>query len=157
VEVNSLETKVCIKCNAKKIIEEYPKYKDRNGNYAYRNVCKTCFNIQSNKTKVKKTKNLVKNESNTEYEIIKPVGKSMLDLFSDSEILILKSLINNHNDIMAIVNNKLELSKIEDIKTKKSISISETIHKKILELSNKSNLNYSQVIENLIKKALENV
>lgn len=34
--------KTCIKCGEEKPVEQFPKYKDRKGEYAYYNECKSC-------------------------------------------------------------------------------------------------------------------
>ncbi|MFA5460046.1 MAG: hypothetical protein WC283_01770, partial [Candidatus Paceibacterota bacterium] len=69
----------------------------------------------------------------------------------------LKNIALKHNDIIQILNKKIELRRIDDNKVKKSISISETLHKKVLEICDKTNLNYSQAIESLVKLGLEDI
>ena len=77
--------------------------------------------------------------------------------FDEDEIIKLKNIALKHNDIMQVLTKKLELRRIDDNKVKKSISISETLHKKVLEICDKTNLNYSQAIESLVKLGLEDI
>lgn len=148
-----MDKKICQKCGKEKELNDMAKYKDREGNYSYRNVCRGCYNIQTsknkdyNKVEVKQIK----------PKIIEPV-KDVFNIFNDEEIKVLKNLIEDYPKLNKMLQNKIklgELNRIDDMKIKKSVSISITIHNKITELSDKSNLNYSQIIENLLKKALE--
>lgn len=148
-----MDKKMCQKCGKEKELNDIAKYKDREGNYSYRNVCKSCYNIQTSKNK---------DYNKVEVKQIKPEiiesAKDVFNIFNDEEINILKNLIKDYPKLNKILHSKIELGelkKIDDIKIKKSVSISTTIHNKITELSDKSNLNYSQIIENLLKKALD--
>jgi hypothetical protein len=135
--------KICLHCSIEKPLEEFAKYKGRDGESHSRNVCKDCFNLQTKKTK---------GTNNNQRE------RCMHNMnFNEDEIIKLKNIALKHNDIIQILNKKIELRRIDDNKVKKSISISETLHKKVLEICDKTNLNYSQAIEILVKSALEDV
>jgi hypothetical protein len=149
--------KVCIKCNAKKTIEEYPKYKDRNGNHSYRNVCKACLNKQQS-TKYRGDN---KNKVNNTNKIIEPEKKAIIkdreekDVFNDDEIKVLKSIIEDYPEFKKLLNNKIELEKDDNEKIKRSISMSKQVDVKISNLVKNGTLNYSEVVNSLLKKALE--
>jgi hypothetical protein len=67
----------------------------------------------------------------------------------------LLSLIDNSDKILKMIDININYKADAGIKIKKSITISENIHNKILQLSRSSNLNYSNVVDMLLKKALE--
>lgn len=154
-------TKVCEKCNVEKSLDNFGNLSKGKGQKIYkRNICKDCMREQrkdKNKGIEYKPKE-IKSPSIKIDEDKKPDKiERDFNMFTSREIEILKNIASKNNELMAILNNKIELEKIEDIKIKKSISISETINNKILELSKNTNLNYSQVLESLVKKALENM
>ena len=132
--------KTCLHCSKEKDLTEFAKYKGRDGEIHYRNVCKDCFNFQTRKTKDDKKERCMQ-----------------IMNFDEDEIIKLKNIALKHNDIMQVLTKKLELRRIDDIKVKKSISISETLHKKVLDICDKTNLNYSQAIESLVKLGLEDI
>ena len=69
--------------------------------------------------------------------------------------IIIESLIDNSDKILKMIDININYKADAGIKIKKSITISENIHNKILQLSRSSNLNYSNVVDMLLKKALE--
>jgi len=160
------ETKVCNNCNEELTLDRFGIIK-KNGKEYIRNVCKTCHNEQAKENKRDKTYKpkkikdagiIVDGDGKVEYKINnKNRGSNMSSIFTDREIEALKSLVSKHNQLMSIVNNIVNFEKIEDIKIKKSITISNLNHLKILEIVKNTDKNYSQIVDGLIKSALENI
>jgi hypothetical protein len=158
--------KLCQTCQIEKDLNDFYKYTKRDGTKAYRNMCKTCKNKQDKKGKVILPVNnsmSVKKEikpDKIEFENISEKDfKEMDDLLKRMESIdfdTLFSLIDNSDKILKMVDINISYKADTGIKIKKSITISENIHNKILQLSRSSNLNYSNVVDMLLKKALEN-
>jgi len=129
-------------------------------------MCKTCKNKQDKKGKVKLPKDNIKSvKKETKLDkldfdnIDKNDFKEFDDLLKRMESIDFDkmfSLIDNSDKILKMVDININYQADSSIKIKKSITISEPIHNKILQLSRSSNLNYSNVVDMLLKKALEN-
>lgn len=158
------ETKICNKCGIEKqLTEENFIFRDRGNTKYWEGTCRECSNKARRKgieykPKLKKDKGIiVDGDGKVEYKINnKNRGSNMSSIFTDREIEALKSLVSKHNQLMSIVNNRVNFEKIEDIKIKKSITISNLNHLKILEIVKNTDKNYSQIVDSLIKSALEN-
>lgn len=155
------DTKVCTKCNIVKELNSDNFIYRKNGNY-WEGKCRVCDN-EERRAKRKGLKynstNIHKPNTTTEFKPEYKIERNLHNMFNESEISSLKILAKNHNEIMSIINNKMELSNEDDTinKIKKSITISANTHNKILELLRNSKLNYSQIVDSLLKKALENI
>ena len=159
------EKKTCIKCGIEKILNNdnfvWDKTREK-----WKGNCRNCVNQQRNERRAKskgieypRRKIETREENRTgqtkpKYDIGER-NKTMQNMFTENEIEILKNIASKNNEIMAILNNKIELSNDSNKKVKRSISVNEIIDKKLLELQKKSNLTYSDIVNNLIKKALE--
>jgi len=120
-------------------------------------MCKVCKNLQD-KRRTNNNYISVKKESNGYFDDMKIDNKEMDDLLKKlNEINFddLLSLIDNSDKILKMIDININYKADAGIKIKKSITISENIHNKILQLSRSSNLNYSNVVDMLLKKALE--
>jgi len=120
-------------------------------------MCKVCKNLQD-KRRTNNNYISVKKESKGYFDDMKIDNKEMDDLLKKlNEINFddLLSLIDNSDKILKMIDININYKADAGIKIKKSITISENIHNKILQLSRSSNLNYSNVVDMLLKKALE--
>jgi hypothetical protein len=149
--------KLCQTCQIEKDLNDFYKYTKRDGTKAYRNMCKVCKNLQD-KRRTNNNYISVKKESKGYFDDMKIDNKEMDDLLKKlNEINFddLLSLIDNSDKILKMIDININYKADAGIKIKKSITISENIHNKILQLSRSSNLNYSNVVDMLLKKALE--
>ncbi len=165
------DKKICTKCSQEKLIEFFSKYKKRDGSIAYRHKCKACTALARREYQVKtkgndyKPRSANKNTISTVDVLRQPVknnitekrNTSMSSVFSSEQIETIKSMIKDYPEIRNVINNRIEFEKVEDIKVKKSITISKFLHDKILEISKTHNYNYSQVVDIVLKKGLENM
>ena len=141
-----METKVCTKCNQEKELN--------NDNFIWKKTyyegrCRKCFNEQRRKG----NKNIIKPVKLENKAIIKDSKEK--DIFNNKEIEILKSIIEDYPEFKKLLNTKIELEKDDNEKIKRSISMSKQVDIKISNLVNSSTLNYSEVVNSLLKKALE--
>ena len=156
-------TKICKTCKVEKKLNDFGEYFKRNGTKAPRNVCKACNNKQDKKGKVKLPKDnpisvkeepkgvKIENDFGNMDRELNDFLKRMQDIDFDKMF----SLIDNSDKILKMVDININYKADAGIKIKKSITISENIHNKIIQLSRSSNLNYSNVVDMLLKKALE--
>lgn len=145
------DIKICIKCNIEKKLSDFATYKNRVGEKVHRNVCKTCQNRK--KGYDAEIKNIAPRIENKAIEA-KREYKSM-DIFTNKEIEVLKSIIEDYPEFKKLLNNKIELEKDDNEKIKRSISMSKQVDVKISNLVKNGTLNYSEVVNSLLKKALE--
>lgn len=159
--------KICIHCNLEKSLSDFGQYKKRSGEIAYRNVCKLCKNKQDKGVKIEnksikenigvdnKINNFDSLESILDSKKIK--FEQMIETLSKLDFDSVFSLIDKKDEILSLVNLNLLNSDNAENKIKKSITISESTHKRILQITRNSNLNYSNVIDTLLRKALEDM
>jgi hypothetical protein len=159
------DTKICNSCSEELTLDRFGIIK-KNGKEYIRNVCKTCYNEQAKenkrdktyKPKLKQNKEIiVDGDVKPEYKINNRNRGSNMSIFTDKEIESLKNIATYNNELMSIVNNRINFEKIEDTKIKKSITISKIHHIKILEIAKNTDKNYSQIVDSLLQKALENI
>ena len=153
--------KICKTCKVEKDLTDFGTYFKRTGAKAPRNVCKTCNNKQGKKLPVNNSISVKKETKLDKLDfdnIDKNDFKEMNDLLKRMESIDFDkmfSLIDNSDKILKMVDININYKADGGIKIKKSITISENIHNKIIQLSRSSNLNYSNVVDMLLKKALE--
>lgn len=150
--------KICKTCQVEKDLNDFYKYTKRSGEKGYRNMCKACKNEQD-RNRTKDNSISVKKEIRSDFDDMKIDNKEMDDLFkklSGINFDNLFSLTDNTDKILKMIDININYKADAGIKIKKSITISENIHNKILQLSRSSNLNYSNVVDMLLKKALDN-
>lgn len=137
-------TKICFKCGIEKNIDEFGKYKNRDGT---QNVCKVCFSLKTHKKQGQLVKR-VKEEDKGEFN----------DMFNNEQLKKIESLVTKHNEIIEMLNNKINLWEIDDIKAdrvQKTIKINTELDKIISEKAKQSRLSYSDIINIVVKKGLE--
>lgn len=158
------DKKICNTCQNELPIDRFGIIKKGNKEYI-RNVCKTCHNDQAKEKrrdkpyKINTSKDkgfIVDGNQKPQYKVEKRNTK-MSNIFTSQEIESLKNIAKYNNELMAILNNRINFEKIEDIKIKKSISISKLHHEKILELVKNTDKNYSQIVDSLLQKGLDNI
>lgn len=158
------DTKICNTCNEVLTLDRFGIIR-KNGKEYIRNVCKTCHNDQAKakrrnkpyKPNLSKDKGIiVDGREKPQYKVEKR-NDNLSKIFTENEIEALKNLASKNNELMAIINNRVNFEKIEDIKIKKSITISKLHHEKILELVKNTDKNYSQIVDSILKKGFESI
>lgn len=135
-----METKICKKCNEELTIDRFSISKKGNKEYI-RNVCKSCLNKQrSNKETIKKAEK---------------GNDSLSNIFTETEIGTLKNLIEVYPVIQDFKNNKIILEKSVNKKSIRTINLEDSIHKIIKDKSKETNLSISDIVNTLLKKAIE--
>lgn len=141
------DTKTCTKCGVEKDIDKF--YRTKKGDqFYYRNMCKDCFNAKFSRNKDYKPKvreNLEKTERNV-----------LIEMLTEEQIENLKVLADKKNDLLNLL-NKIEIVEIND-KANRSIrtfNIDDNTYVKIKEHCKKTNMNISDIVNILLKRALE--
>lgn len=154
-----MDLKTCIKCNIEKELSNFWMYKNRQGIKTYRNVCKTCQNKNSgHNTENKNIAPEIENkaiEIKNKPELIDYIKKGNT-IFNDNEIAILKQIAKEYPDIKkSIQHNKIELHKTDNKRVRKTITIDEDLNNIISNKMTRTNLNYSDIINLLVRKSIE--
>ncbi len=150
-----METKVCSKCKVEKELN--------NKNFIWKKTywegrCRECFN------KSRRTKNTNENISpkinnkpeKTDYIKKDREKDKTMNIFTDNEILIIKELIKDYPEIKkSIKSNKIELNKVDNKRIRKTITIDEDLDNIINTKMLQTNLNYSDIINLLVRKSIE--
>ena len=144
----NVDEKECTKCHEVKPIEMFGNLKKGDKVYK-RNVCKSCHNKQSSKSKGYKPRNI-----NTENAIVRQVER-VSNIFTSDEVKIIKEMINMYPDVKSIIDNKIVFEKDVNKRIKKTVLINDFIHNVIEKKCIETNLNYSDVVNQLLKKGIE--
>ena len=129
------EEKVCSKCKELLPIDRFGTTK-RNNKVYMRNVCKSCNNKQR---KLKKEKG--ENE--------------LAGIFNELEIKTLKSLIETYPMIKNLKENKIVLEKSLNKKSIRTINLEDNIYKILKNKSDETNLSISDIVNTMLRKAIE--
>jgi len=150
------QAKICIHCNLEKPIDEFPKYKNRYGESFLRNVCRICFNKQTKKTPSDKIYTpRIRTETNAEYR----VERNIYNMLSNEQIESLIILAEKKDELLNLLNKnkKIEVC-LDDNKanrTVRAINLDNKIYDFIKERGKKANLSYSDIINSMLRKAME--
>ncbi len=166
-----MSTKVCFHCELEKTLEKFPKYKKRDGTHSYRNVCQECFLKQSNESRKKKPDEEapIKKRKLHKYKVDKDIDEGLLNvneykiernkhnMFNQKQTDKLILLADNADDLIKLLNTKIELYVDENKsnRIKKTINLDGTVYDKLKQQCKKTNLNMSDLINSMLKKALE--
>lgn len=146
-----VSTKVCNKCGEEKEAnnDNFQWRKDTN---TWRNTCRICMNINRSKSN-----NTLNSEDRAEY-FIRKRNTSMANIFNDSDIEILKNLITRNDEIIELLNNKIELEPVTKVKRiPKSLNIEVDIFEKIQKHSENKNISMSDIVNKLLRISLSNI
>lgn len=145
------DTKICIKCNVEKLIGDFPIFKNRDGTRSHRNVCKVCFNEQSKNSRVKSK--VIKHEIPVEYKI----ERNIYSMLSKEQIESLAILADKKDDLLSLLDTKIELYSDDNKanRTVRAINLDNKTYDFIKEKSKKTHLSYSDIINSMLKKAME--
>jgi hypothetical protein len=136
-------TKKCIKCDIEKDLKEYPQYTKRNGEKAYRNVCRDCMNKQdrsSRKTPGTGARVYTKSDNDLTTHILS---------FTDAEVTELKQFVKERMQLKTETTPSKRIVKTFNVEEslyelvaktakKESMSISDTLNKILQSFFNKS-------------------
>lgn len=159
-----MEMRICLKCKVEKDISKFYKYKSRSGDLVYRNICKSCKNDQDRKSKKRskiENKPVKKETSNSTPRIntsqnLKYEGYLNMSTEQREKLFL---LIDKSEKILDMVDNfesDFSFENIEDEnKVKKSITLSESAHNRILELCKVNNSSYSNIVDTLLKNMFQ--
>ena len=161
-----MDKKVCKHCNNEKNIDEFPKYRGRNGLMSYRNVCKECKRKQEKRSK-NKDKSSYKQKENVKTIVTTPkTEKKISNTIHNSNISVnlnnsqkekLLKLIDNADSIINNIDNKIEISINENRvnRTIRSFNLDDNLYEIIKEKSHSHNISISDFVNLLLKKGLD--
>jgi len=154
-----LEYKTCKKCKIEKELNEKNFIYRKNGDY-WEGKCRECNNLD--RRRKDSNGNIVTNISpkiNNKSDNIKKDGKKeykTMNIFNDDEILVIKALIKDYPEIKkSIKSNKIELHKVDNKRVRKTITIDEDLDNIINTKMIQTHLNYSDIINLLVRKSIE--
>ncbi len=163
------DKKICVTCNQEKLIELFPKYKKRDGTISYKNKCKTCTSLSDKEYRLKTkgiNKSVNKNTIST-VDILKQPTKTnneteneerntlMSNVLSYDEIKILKDMIKYYPLLKNIDKNKIILEKSNNKKSVRTVNLEDSIYSILKSKSDETNLSISDIVNTLLKKAIE--
>lgn len=142
------DTKTCTNCGVEKDIDKF--YRTKKGEqFYYRNMCKDCFNAKFSRNKDYKHR--------IKENFIDKIERNVLtEMLTEEQIESLKVLADKKNDLLNLL-NKIEIVEIND-KANRSIrtfNIDDNTYVKIKEHCKKTNMNISDIVNILLKRALE--
>jgi len=152
------ETKICKDCGVEKQLTEFYLFRNRDGSKSYRNNCKVCFNLKSNRNKPYN-----QNKPRTENTLIKNNVHKIKDrevkinMFTDKEIERLKELVNDKNfgKVSEYFNDFQVTYKDKQDRTPRTINISNLIFERIKQYSIDQGLNISDIVNSLLSKSID--
>jgi DNA-binding transcriptional MerR regulator len=129
-------TKKCIKCDIEKELEEYPQYKKRNGEKAYRNVCRNCMNKQdrSSRTTGTGTRVYTKSDNDLTTHILS---------FTDAEVTELKQFVKERMQL------KTETTPSKRIV--KTFNVDECLYELVAKTAKESNMSISDTLNKILQ------